>query len=77
EGDFNGALRIYRTLYTESGKDAMLNYRMAECYLELNQGSDVLAYLQKAREANPGIDKDLDYNTALAHRMLAEQEKSI
>ncbi len=77
EGDVNGALRIYRSLYTENGKDAMLNYRMAECYIELKQGTDVLAYLEKAREADPEIHKDLDYNTALAHRMLAEQEKSL
>lgn len=77
EGDYNGALRIYRALYTEHGTDGMLNWRMAECYLALNQGQDALAYLQKAREADPNIDKDLEYNTGLAHRMVAEQEKAI
>ncbi|MCF8277412.1 MAG: tetratricopeptide repeat protein [Flavobacteriales bacterium] len=77
EEDYNGALRIYRAEYTEHGTDAMLNWRMAECYIALNQGQDALAYLQKAREADPAIDKDLDYLTASAHRMLAEQEEAI
>jgi len=77
EGDYNGALRIYRSMYTESGKDAMLNYRMAECYIELNEGQDALAYIQKAREGNPGIDKELEYYAALANRMLRNQEKAI
>lgn len=77
EGDYNGALRIYRVLYTESGQDGMLNLRMAECYLKLNQGQDALAYLQKARKADPEITKDLDFYTAQAHRMEDEQETAI
>ncbi len=77
DGDYNGALRIYRALYTDHGTDAMLNWRMAECYIALDQGADALAYLQKARETDPGIDKDLEYNTGLAYRMLADQEKAI
>ncbi|MBL4586456.1 MAG: PD40 domain-containing protein, partial [Flavobacteriales bacterium] len=77
DGDHNGALRIYRELYTDHGKNALLNFRMAECYMELKQPDDVLAYLQKAREADPAINKELDYNTALAYRMLEQQEKSI
>jgi tetratricopeptide (TPR) repeat protein len=77
EEDYNGALRIYRALYTEHGTDGMLNYRMAECYLALKQGQDALAYLQKAKEADPAIDKELEYNTALAYRMIADQENAI
>lgn len=77
EEDYNGALRIYRGEYTEHGKDAMLNYRMAECYIALKQGEDALSYLQKAKESNPGIDKDLEYNTALAYRMVANQDDAI
>lgn len=77
EGDYNGALRIYRGEYTEHGTDGILNYRMGECYLALNQGQDALAYFQKAREANPKIDKDLEYNTAVAYRLEADQENAI
>ncbi len=77
EGDYNGALRVYRALYTEHGTDGMLNWRMGECYIALNQGQDALAYLQKAREADPNIDKDLEYNTALAYRMVGDQKKAI
>lgn len=77
EGDYNGALRIYRNLYTDHGTDGMLNWRMAECYIALEQGQDALAYLQKAREADPAIDSELEYNTALAYRMIADQEKAV
>ncbi|MFM1875752.1 MAG: hypothetical protein RL266_1489 [Bacteroidota bacterium] len=77
EEDYNGALRIYRALYTDNGADGMLNYRMAECYLALNQGQDALAYLQKAREADAAIDKELEYNTALAYRLIADQENAV
>ena len=77
DGDYNGALRIYRGLYTENETDAMLNWRMAECCIALNQGQDALAYLQKAQESNPSIDKDLEYNMGLAYRMVAYQKKAI
>lgn len=77
EGDPNGALRIYRTLYTDHGTDAMLNYRMAECHLDLYQAEEALPYLQKAREVDAAVDADLDYNTALANRMLGRQEEAI
>ncbi|MGB1318063.1 MAG: hypothetical protein ACPG5W_07640 [Flavobacteriales bacterium] len=77
EEDYNGALRIYRAEYTDHGNDAMLNYRMAECYLALKQGEDALSYLQKAKENDAGIDKNLEYNTAVAYRMMAKQEEAI
>lgn len=77
EEDYNGALRIYRVEYTDHGTDGMLNWRMAECYIALGQGQDALAYLQKARQADPNIDKDLDYNTAVAHRLVAEQDSAL
>jgi len=77
DGDYNGALRIYRALYTEHETDAMLNWRMAECYIGLNDGENALAYLQKAQEANPEIDNELEFNMGLANRMIREQEQAI
>lgn len=77
DGDYNGALRMYRTLYTDHSTDPMLNWRMAECYIALNQGQDALAYLQKAKEFDPEINKELEYLMGLAYRMEANQEKAI
>lgn len=77
EGDYNGALRIYRAEYTENGTDAKLNYRMGECYLALNQGKDALAYFQKADKYDSEVDKELQYNLALAYRSIAYQKKAI
>ena len=77
EGDYNGALRIYRGEYNDHGTDAMLNYRMGECYLGLNQGQDALAYFQKAEKYDAGIDKELHYNLARAYRMVTYQKRAI
>lgn len=77
EGDYNGALRIYRAEYTDNGTDAMLNYRMGECFLALNQGEDALAYFQKAEKYDPAIDKELYYNLASAFRLVTYQKKAI
>lgn len=77
DGDYNGALRIYRAEYTDHGTDAMLNYRMGECYLALNQGQDALAYFQKAEKYDAGIDKELYYNLAQSYRLVNYQKKSI
>ena len=77
EGDYNAALRLYRVEYTDHGTDAMLNYRMGEAYLGLNQGEDALAYFQKAEKYDPNVDKELYYNLARAYRMVAYQKKAI
>lgn len=77
DGDYNGALRIYRALYTEHESDAMLNWRMAECYIGLKDGPNTLVYLQKAQASNPEIDKELEYNMGMAYRMIVDQENAI
>lgn len=77
EGNYQEALQVYLQLYTAHGGNPLLNYRIAECYLAMNQGKDALAYLEKARELDSGVDKDLDYSTALAYRMTGKQEQSL
>ena len=54
----------------------MLNFRMAECYMALNQGG-CTCLLRKSKKCKRGNDKDLEYNMALAYRMLADQDKAI
>ncbi|MCB0756226.1 MAG: PD40 domain-containing protein [Flavobacteriales bacterium] len=77
DGDYNGALRVYRAEYTDHGTDAMLNFRMGECYLALNQGQDALAYFQKAEKYDANIDKELHYNLAESFRLVSYQKKAI
>jgi len=77
EGDFGGALEVYLQLYSAHGTNPLLNYRMAECYLAMNNGQDALAYLDKARELDPGVDEELDYSMAVAYRMVGKQEQAI
>lgn len=78
EGDYNAALRIYRVEYTDHGEtDAVLNYRMGECYLALNQGTDALSYFQKASSIDSTVSKELNYNLAQAYRLESYQKKAI
>jgi predicted Zn-dependent protease len=59
EGDYQGALEIYKQLYTAHGTNPLLNFRIAESYIALNQGKDAMAYVDKARELDPNVDKEL------------------
>lgn len=77
EGDYQAALDIYLQLYTAHGTNPLLNYRMAEAYLALKQGQDALAYLDKARELDPAVDKNLDYSSALAYQMVGKHETGL
>lgn len=77
EGNINEALEIYHQLYAAHGTNPLLNYRMAECYLALNQGKSALSYLEKAREMDPAVNRDLEYSTALANRMIGKQETAL
>ncbi len=77
EGDVNGALAVYLQLYTAHGANPLLNVRMAECYLVLKQGKDALAYVDKARELDANVDKELEYHAAEAYRLLGKQEEAL
>lgn len=74
EGDYQAAIEIYLQLYTAHGTNPLLNYRIAEAYLALKQGQDALAYLDKARELDSGVDKQLDYSAALAYQMVGKYD---
>lgn len=77
EGDFNGALEVYLQLYTAHGTNPLLNYRMGECYLALKDGKNALAYLEKAREMDAAVDKELDYSLAVALQMTGKQQDAL
>lgn len=77
EGDYQGALEVYRQLYTAHGTNPLLNFRMAVCYIAIKDGQNALAYLDKAREMDPTVDVELDYNTALAYQMVGKHEAAV
>jgi Tol biopolymer transport system component len=77
EGDYQGALNIYLQLYTAHGTNPLLNYRIAECYVVLQEGKDALAYVDKARELDASVDKDLEYIAAMAYRLVGKQPDAL
>jgi Tol biopolymer transport system component len=77
EGDYQGALEIYKQLYTAHGTNPLLNFRIAESYIALNQGKDAMAYVDKARELDPNVDKELEYLAAQAYRAVGKQTEAL
>lgn len=69
-GDYRGALQLSREVLTEDKDNATAHYRMAECYLKINEYGLGMVSLEKALASNPKINKESDYLMAmLAHRL--------
>lgn len=47
DGDYNGALRMYREIYETAPEDAEVNFRMGQCYAALKQLDNALPHLEK------------------------------
>lgn len=77
EKDFNGALRIYREEFSKAPDDAMLNYRMGECHLELKEYELALEKFNKSEQLNNAVDAGLYYNLGKTNHALANLDKAL
>jgi len=77
EGDYSGALRIYKELYAQHGTDVTLNVRMAECHLALEQPDESLPYLDRATETDSLAEPEVKFYYALAYRAKKKHQKAI
>lgn len=67
EGNVRESLNIYRELLKDYTNDAMVNYRIAECYLKLKKYELAVEYFQNARKIDVEVDNELHYNIAEAY----------
>lgn len=68
ENNYRAALNIYRELLTDFTNDAMVNYRIGECYLHLNSPELAVEYFQNARKlSEKPVAKELHYNLGVAY----------
>ncbi|MBI5218859.1 MAG: PD40 domain-containing protein [Bacteroidia bacterium] len=61
DGDYYGALRIYRKIYDSIPDDPEVNFRIGQCYIALKQINNALPHLQKANQKDSLIDKELPF----------------
>lgn len=50
EGDYYGALRIYREIYDKNKNDIKINYRIGLCHFALQDMENTIVYMQKTIE---------------------------
>jgi len=77
EQDFSGAFKIYQELYNQYQTDAELNFRMAECKIQLNDQSGAIPFLETARTSNDKIDKMLYLYLGKAYQEADRHEAAI
>ena len=77
EGDFHGALRIYRDLYQTHKDHDLLNFRMGECYLSLVESDKAISYFKDAMEINASVDILLGYYLGMAYRQKKDEKEAI
>lgn len=68
-GNIRGGLNIYRELLKDFTNDAMINYRIGECYLDLKEWQLAAENIQNANKLNPKVTPEIGYKLGYAlHR---------
>ncbi len=62
------ALAYFLEAYKFNGNDALVNFKIGDCYLHLPEKFKALDFLEKAQELNPYVHIFLDYSLGLAHQ---------
>jgi Tol biopolymer transport system component len=77
EEDYRGALRIYRELKKVTPDDAMLNFRMGQCFIEVHLMDSALLHLEKAIQNDTTIRNDAHYMIGQAYQYIGDLSKAI
>jgi Tol biopolymer transport system component len=77
DGNTRFALNTYRNLLKEYTNDAMLNYRVGECYLNLKRYELAVDYFQNARRIDADVDNDLNLRLGEAYHMENRLEEAL
>jgi len=77
DGNVRASLNIYRELLKEYTNDAMVNYRIGECYYSLKSYELSVEYFQNAKRINNEVDDELYFNLGQAYHMNNQLDKSL
>jgi len=71
------ALNKYRELLKEFTNDAMVNFRIGECYYALKKYDLSVEYYQNARRIDEAIVPELHFNLGMAYHRTGQLEKAL
>lgn len=77
EGNVRAALNIYRELLIDFTNDAMVNYRIGECYYRMKNYELSVEYFQNAKRLNNEVDDELYYNLGQSYHMNNQLDESL
>jgi outer membrane protein OmpA-like peptidoglycan-associated protein/tetratricopeptide (TPR) repeat protein len=75
--NYSEAAKLYDEVVRLNSEDAAANFKLGVTYLNLNQKTRSLPYLEKAFQINPEVDLDIDYHLGLAYEASHEFAKAI
>ncbi len=75
-GNVRGGLTIYRELMKDFTNDAMLNYRIGECYLDLKEWQLAADNIQNAKNINPLVTPEINYKLGEAYQRYNQLDKA-
>jgi Tol biopolymer transport system component len=77
DGDYNGALRIYREIYVKDKNDAKLDFLIGKCDVTLQNMDQAVSFLSSAKRINPFVNKSLDFLLGEAYQYLGKLDSAI
>ena len=77
EGNVRESLNIYREILKDYTNDAMVNYRIAECYYGLKKYDLAVEYFQNARKIDVEVDDELHYCLGEAYHMNNQLDEAL
>ncbi|MFH2142959.1 MAG: hypothetical protein ABIJ97_11085, partial [Bacteroidota bacterium] len=75
--DYYGALRIYRTIFAVNPEDAMLNFRMGQCFVEIKEMDTALVHLKRSLQNDSLINTDVYLALGQAYQYLTDIDNAI
>ncbi|HBX50913.1 MAG: hypothetical protein A2275_11045 [Bacteroidetes bacterium RIFOXYA12_FULL_35_11] len=76
DGDYHGALRIYREIFETDSLDAELNFRIGQCYIYTKQMGKALPHLETAVKDST-IDKEIHFVLGQAYQFAGKIEAAM
>ena len=77
ERGYNEAILYYLQAYEFNPNNALLNYKIANCYLNSLEKYNAIKYAEKAYELDPNVERDLDYVLGMAYQQKLKFDDAI
>jgi len=77
DGNYYGALRIYRYVYEFNKTEAKINFLIGKCNVQLQDMEEAIFYLQEAKKLKPDFDKEVDFLLGEAYQYMGDLDSAI